>query len=224
MLADGLDVAARALGEHVAAEGRRSWSAASASLRVTTDGRVCVEHFPLVGFEYEGFRALLMYYSECFPRATACLSKLTPETFASVWYDLFHPLPPEVRVCERRGSVFMVAPTTYPVDYDVSQLVLDIASVFSPAPTCLLEYTAATSSVDLLLDLGRYNVRVQGTDAYDAGGVRCSVVSKRGVDLGDPLPDLRKRRKEGGSTIIDGVVARLRAAPDYYQRHNSQEK
>lgn len=216
---------ARKLVGHVGAEQRRSWTAPSGTLRVSETGRLGALHYPDAAFEEAGLRGLLVYFNDCFPRATPVLSKLSPPTFAAVWRELF--VPPEdgtVRVYERTGpmgrAVYGVAPPSYPSDYDVSHLVADVADIFGtrkPVP-CLLRYDAGACAVELRLGFGDYHVVVAATDVYDAGGVTVGVVTTTGTNLGDPLPDVKRRRRGGGEgrTVVEGVAAKIRAAQKHY--------
>jgi hypothetical protein len=218
-----LDAVAPAFAAHVGAEQRRSWTAPDEMLVLTPEGQFGARACPLAGFEEGGFRSLLVHYNESFPRATPVLSRLSPATFEAVWSELFHPGPAGyVRVFERSGtvgrSVWAVAPSTYPAEFTVADLVTGVAGLLTPSPLALLDYDAAESRVDLLLDFGAYNVRVVGTDRYDAGGVTVTVEGKDGRTYGDPLPGVKRRRREGGDTILDGVAEKLRAAPAFWSR------
>jgi hypothetical protein len=147
------------------------------------------------------------------------LSKLSAGTFAAVWREMFVPSLDAVRVCERRGAVYAVTPPSYPTDTNVAALVEGVAGLFDDPVPCLLRYAAATSSVDLLLGLRDFKVRVTASDVYDGDGVRIEVVTKEGESLGDPLPQVKKRRREGGgvSTVVEGIAVKIRAAPKFYK-------
>lgn len=221
---------------HVGAEERRSWVAASSSLVVTPDGRLGARHFPAARLEEEGLRSLLVYYNDCFPRATPVLSKLSAPTFAAVWSELFAADDVrQVRVFERgppgARQVFAVTSPSYPHDYDVSRLVLDVAGLFGGAPVpCSLAYDAGPAEVTLLLHFAEFDVRVWATDRDDdKGTLRVSVVSKAGADLGDPLPELRKRKRgsndgRAGATVLEGIAAKIREAPKFYAVQQQQSR
>jgi hypothetical protein len=215
-----------ALSAHVAAENRRSWSAPCASLVLGPDGLFGTRAWPLAPFEEGGFRAVLVHFNDSFPRATPCLRQLPEATMATVWGDLFRPPAGDVRVFERTGpdgpQVWAAAPVSWPPDFGVDELVAGVSALLPSAPVGLLEYDAAESTVVLLVDFGPFNVRVSGTDRYDAGGVSVSVVTKDGVDLGDPLPGVRRRRREGGDTVLDGVAEKLRAASAFYTNEQTR--
>lgn len=216
------DAVAATLLAHVAAEGRRSWTSASSALLVTDDGRAGARHYPLARLEEGGMRGLLTHFRDCFPRATPLCSRLSAPTFAAVWRELFEPDDGEVRVGERCGAVYAVSPPSYPTDYDVSHLVRDVCALLTVPVPAMVRYDAGACEVVLVLGFGGYNVEVKATDTYDGGGVEVHVVTRAGVDLGDPLPGLRSRRREGGDTVVAGVGAKLRAAGDFYLQHKGK--
>lgn len=234
-----LPAVAAAFAAHVAAEDRDSWTSASASLELTPAGRLGSVGFAPSALEEGGLRALLVYYNDCFPRATPVLSKLSAPTMAAVWAELFDRSDRRVvRVCERRAAnlavherqVYAVTTPGYAVEYDVARVVGDVAAMLGGAAVpCALTYDAATLDARLVLELDEYDLVLTTTDRYgdEVAGVRVwtkpTTPGGFGRDLGDPLPTLKKRRTvsngaEAGVTVAEGIRARIGASFDYYTK------
>jgi hypothetical protein len=214
---------AAAFAAHVAAEDRRSWVAPSSALRFGEDGRVGARHYPAAPLEEGGLRGLLVYYNERFPRATPLFCQLSPGTAAAVWSELFDATDPRtVKVCERGGNIYGVTPPSYATEYDVADVVRDVAAILGGAEVpCGLSYAAATCDVSLLLEFEDFDIRVDATDRYGEDGARVRVFTKDGTDLGDPLPTLKKRKSAAngavaGATIAEGMAAKFGASVHHF--------
>jgi hypothetical protein len=236
--AGSLPEVAEAFVAHVAAEQRRSWVAPSDALRLDEHGRLSALHYPPAALEEEGLRGLMVYYNERFPRATPLFRLLTASTAAVVFEELFDASDARlVKVCERRGvfrrstdprvaghQVYGVTPPTYATDYDVAGVVRDVAAIFGGyAVPCELAYVAGPCDVTLALDLVDFDIVIDATDRYGEEVARVRVRTKEGVDLGDPLPSVRKRKSaanggHAGLTIAEGIATKIGAAPDFFQR------
>jgi hypothetical protein len=244
-LSGSLPDVAEAFVAHVAAEQRRSWVAPSDALRLDEHGRLSALHYPPAALEEEGLRALLVYYNERFPRATPLFRLLTASTAAVVFEELFDASDARlVKVCERNAAspprlqrwndsasgvrphqVYGVTPPTYATDYDVAGVVRDVAAIFGGyAVPCELAYVAGPCDVTLALDLADFDIVIDATDRYGEEVARVRVRTKEGVDLGDPLPSVRKRKSaanggHAGLTIAEGIATKIGAAPDFFQRN-----
>lgn len=226
--ADLATLAAR-LTEHIAQERRRTWEVSTSDVLVHPDGTLSARGHAPVALERAGFDGLLQHYSVCFPRSPTILSRLSPALFGAVWSELFAPMTPgmplDVKVHERTGddgararAVWAVSPVSYPGHYHVGRLVADIAARWAGTPPMtMLRYFAGESRVEATLHLDGYEVVVRAVDQYDGGGVTVSVV-RGGVDLGDPCPTLKSRRRGGsdasvvGSSVADGVLTKIAAS------------
>lgn len=204
---------------HIDGELRRSWTSESIDLEVSDDGRIRTKGYPWAHFEDGGLRSILVRYNDFFPRAYPVLSGLTWPTFALVWRDLFKPRPDDiVRVHERRGAVYAVSTAGFGAAGSVGLLVGDLPTLFPKAPPmALIEYNAADLSVSVLLAFEKYNVRIRANDRPEGEGVSVRVETKAGDDLGDPMPDVKRRRREGTSTVLEGINAKLAAAAAKYK-------
>lgn len=232
-----LPAVAAAFTAHIAAEERDSWTSASAALDLHPDGRLGSEGFAPSALEEAGFRALLVYYNDCFPRATPVLSKLSPTTVAKVWAELFDRGDRRVvRVCERNDTlaaqhgvaggrqVYAVTTPGYAVEYDVGRVVAGVAAMLGGAEVpCVLTYDAGSLDARLVLELDEYDLVLTTTDRYGDEVAAVRVWSKDGRDLGDPLPTLKKRRTasngtEPGVTVAEGIRARIGASYEYFNK------
>lgn len=232
-LAGTLPEVAAAFAAHVAAEDRRSWVAPSSALRFGADGRAGALHYnETAPLEEGGLRGLLVYYNERFPRATPLFCQLSAGTAAAVWSELFDAADPRlVKVCERAGpggrAVYAVTPPSYATEYDVADVVRDVAAILGGAEVpCGLSYTAATCDVSLLLEFEDFDIRVDATDRYGEDGARVRVFTKDGDDLGDPLPSLKKRKSAAngaiaGATIAEGMAAKFGASVQHFNKRRA---
>lgn len=233
-----LSTVAAKLDDHIALERRRSWDVALSDLGVSPDGKLYARgHAPVV-LERGGFDAVLKTATACFPRAPTLLSRVSPALFAAVWAELFDPaadgMPLDVKVRERgcgAGSltraVWGTAPVSYPETYHVGRLAVGLAEHLDGM--ALVSYTAADSRLVLTLVYPTYRVHIEATDVYDSGGASVTVHTPDGRDLGDPLPGIKNRRRaastgDTGSTVVDGIVAKVRAAPAFVKSNPTPPK
>lgn len=200
--------------DHITIECRRAWTAPGSALVVSTDGTFRAKGFPAAHFEPDGLRALLIHFNDDFPRAAPVLSKLSAATFAAVWRELYTPTDEPVKVYERRGAVYSVSPPSYTAD--IGALVREVVARLPADLPAYLTYAAARSTVALTVGYENYNVLIEASDLYGGDGVTVAVLGKDGTDYGDPLPDVRKRRRQGTSTVTDGVLEKIEAAAQHY--------
>lgn len=233
------DVAAR-FAAHLAAEERTTWTAASSALVFGEAGTLGTSGgYPQAALEEGGFRALMVYYNERFPRATPVFSLLAAPSMARVWRELFDPTDRRfVQVGERSTpvgrAVYAVTPPTYATTYDAAGVVLDVARMLTGASgevvlRASLTYTAATLDAQLVLAFADYLLVLTITDRYGEEVVRVRVHDLHGADLGDPAPDVKKRRYANaaagdGITIARGVATKITAAPEYFARARQQSQ
>lgn len=226
-LAGPLPVVAETFTRHLAAEQRRAWVAPSRELRLTPDARLSSEGYAPARLELVGLRALLVYYNDAFPRATPVLSKLTPGSFAAVWSELFDREDPRlVRVCERVGAegraVYAVTSPSYATDYTVASVVADVARLLGGAEfPCSLTYDAGELRAALVVKFERYDLRFDLSDVFGDEVARVSVVTKDGRDLGDPAPEVKKRRSTSnggipGATVAAGLATKITASVEFF--------
>ena len=233
-----------ALNEHIAAERRRVWEVPCLDIVVHPDGRIGARGHPPLFMERAGFDGLLKQVSACLPRAPTLLSRVSPRLFSEVWHELMTPenpeyagLPFDVKMHERTArdgtrAVWAASPTTWPHAYNGGRLVSDILDLWSGAPPmAVLEYSAALSSGKLTLGMPQgavaglpdYSVVVSTVDQYDQAGVNTSVVVN-GLDLGDPVPGVRSRRRASAdgtskANVAEAVLAKVRASRTFLQHH-----
>jgi len=217
------DVAAR-FAAHIDTEQRTTWTAPASALHFGADGRLSAMHYPAAAFEEEGFRALLVYFNERFPRATPVLSRLSAPTVAAIWEELFDLSDPRgCKVRERRGAVYGVTPPNYATDYHVGDVMRDISGIFQHAPVpVVLTYTAAGCDARLVLHLDEFLVGVTTTDRYGEEVAAVRVYTLDGEDLGTPPASKRRRSSSNvagaGLTIAQGIAERIAGAPAHFAK------
>lgn len=203
------------------AEARFAWEAPEAALALTRDGRLAAgEEYEPSPLEAAGFRALVIRYNDCFPRAFPLLSGLSSATVAAVWREAYRPGEGRVLVCERHApagagsAVMQVYPAGWPAEFTVGSVARAVLDAAGPDHPATLTYDAGSSSLRLEVRRMTHDLVVTATDVYGEPAPAVEVLGKDGRRLPTTSTGPRPRRRPGtgGVTIIENIQEAVRAA------------